>query len=169
MVAGSFPPGEVSADTPISRSGFSTRSMGREDSEGIACETCSDLMAADETHHQARPGARVPKVEIARRRGKPLAPTPLIVQAPCPVRTTPAPSALTAFAVLSTSSPSRRPVMVDSPSATAAIMTARCEQDLSPGARTEPAIRTTGLEARTHGASSALWTGLPDPIWPGAT
>ena len=30
--------------------------------------------------------------------------------------------------------------------ATAAIMIARCEQDLSPGARTEPAIRLTGLE-----------------------
>jgi hypothetical protein len=37
-------------------------------------------------------------------------------------------------------------VTVDSPSATAAIMTARCEQDLSPGARTDPAIRVTGLE-----------------------
>jgi hypothetical protein len=47
-------------------------------------------------------------------------------------------------------------VTVDSPVATAAIMTARCEQDLSPGARTDPAIRLTGLEIARMGLLSAF-------------
>jgi hypothetical protein len=40
-------------------------------------------------------------------------------------------------------------------------MTARCEQDLSPGALTDPAIRLTGLEIARIGFKSAfsgLWT-----------
>jgi hypothetical protein len=37
-------------------------------------------------------------------------------------------------------------VTVDVPSATAAIISARCEHDLSPGARIFPLIRATGFE-----------------------
>ena len=53
--------------------------------------------------------------------------------------------------------------MVETPDATAAIMTARCEQDLSPGARTEPLIRATGLEIARIGIM-ALWTASPGAL-----
>ena len=61
-----------------------------------------------------------------------------------PLCSTSAPSARSAAAVRSTSSPSSRPLMVVSPSASAPNIRARCETDLSPGARTRPLSRATG-------------------------
>ena len=73
-----------------------------------------------------------------------------------PVRSTVAPSACMALAVLMTSSPSSRPVIRVSPTASAPRIRARCEIDLSPGTRTRPLQR-----ARSGGRSAARleWLG----------
>src|SRR5882757_3672197 len=61
-----------------------------------------------------------------------------MLQAPSPVRSTAAPSARMARPVLMTSSPSKSPVILVSPTASAPRISARCEIDLSPGTRTRP-------------------------------
>ena len=60
---------------------------------------------------------------------------------PAPSRSTRAPSARTALPVLSTSSPSSKPLIRVSPTASAPRISARCEIDLSPGTRTRPLQR----------------------------
>src|SRR5229473_190852 len=69
---------------------------------------------------------------------KPATPTPRTDQAKSPDRSTFAPRARMALAVLSTSSPSSRPETRVSPTASAPRISARCEIDLSPGTRTRP-------------------------------
>ena len=75
-----------------------------------------------------------------------------------PVRSTVAPSARMALAVLMTSSPSSRPVIRVSPTASAPRIRERCEIDLSPGTRTRPGQRPasggrSAARRRRHGPS----------------
>ncbi len=70
--------------------------------------------------------------------GSAKAPLPSTRQRPSPSRSTLAPKAVMAAAERRTSSPSSRPSTSVTPCASAPRMSARCEIDLSPGARTTP-------------------------------
>ena len=105
----------------------------------VAVERRRDRTSGDRAEHQPASGARIAEIERVaparqsrrrRRRGRAIRPAPR--------RSTCAPSARTALAVLSTSSPSSRPLMRVSPTASAPRIRARCEIDLSPGTRTRP-------------------------------
>ena len=86
---------------------------------------------------------------------KPPTPTPLTFHAKSPVRSTLAPSARIALAVLSTSSPSSSPEIRVSPTESAPRIRARCEIDLSPGTRTLPV--SAPLERASSGVGWAEW------------
>ena len=97
---------------------------------------------ATNTHHQPHAGAGVAEVE-RRRRARPgrrrRGPAPPSARPTLLHRAARAPRS--ALAVLSTSSPSSRPVMRVRPVASAPSISARCEIDLSPGTRTRPRQR----------------------------
>ncbi len=107
---------------------------------GIAVECRRDRAAGDRAEHQAGtrfPNCRnraLPRARQSRRRRR---------RGPAssrsPERSTSAPSARKAFAVLRTSSPSSKPLIRVSPTARAPRMSARIEIDLSPGTRARPA------------------------------
>ena len=85
-----------------------------------------------------QPVPELPKSSAAAGSAKPPTPTPRTRQARSPVRSTTAPSAFMALAVLMASSPSSMPVMRVSPTASAPRIRERSEIDLSPGTRTRP-------------------------------
>ena len=116
---------------------------------GVAIEDRRDRAAGNGAHHQPAAGAGIAEIErllgLRRsRRRRRRAPT----RRNRPVRSTLAPSARMALAVLRTSSPSSRPEIRVSPTASAPKIRARCEIDLSPGTRTLPVRgRSNGLQA----------------------
>ena len=123
----------------------------------VAVEGRRDRAAGDRAHHQPAAGAGIAEIERRRRLGK--AADADAAHAPgaarrCAPRV--APSARMALAVLMTSSPSSRPVMRVSPTASAPRISARCEIDLSPGtrdaARQRPERRAVSGEGCRHGA-----------------
>ena len=110
-----------------------------------------------------QPVPELPKSSTASGARKPPDPDAADPPGPSPVRSTAAPSARMALAVLSTSSPSSSPEMRVSPTVSAPKMRARCEIDLSPGTRTRPlsGARAARGERRgggvVHVQSSAWW------------
>ena len=137
-VSGRRPPSAVSNRAPISQSGTVTRPIGLRDSEA------SPMQRAMRGVEAMRPSARrTPVPELPKSRSpfglmRPETPTPWMCQIPSAVRSTLAPKACMALAVLTTSSPSRRPEALVSPTATAPNIKERCEIDLSPGTRKMP-------------------------------
>src|SRR5262249_28472961 len=85
-----------------------------------------------------QPVAELPKSRTPLGSRKPPTPTPWRHHSPTPRRSTLAPKAAMALLVLRTSSPSRRPEIRVSPTASAPKIRARFEIDLSPGTRTRP-------------------------------
>ena len=106
---------------------------------GVAVEYRRDRAAGDRPHHQPAAGAGIAEIERGcglREARHPDARAP--TRRNRPVRSTLAPSACIDLAVLRTSSPSSRPEILVSPTASAPRIRARCEIDLSPGTRTLP-------------------------------
>ena len=122
---------------------------------GVAVEGRRDRAAGHRADDQPAAGAGIAEIERRRRlretrRRRPPEP----VQAPSPVRSTRAPSARMALAVLMTSSPSSRPAMRVSPTVSAPRIRARCEIDLSPA-------RGRGLRGpRAAGGQRRGWDGV---------
>ncbi len=123
---------------PIRSSGSSTRRMGRLRSEASPSKVAAIGQPATAPSISRQPVPELPKSRALAGSAKPPTPTPCTRHSPAPRRSTCAPSAATALAVLSTSSPSSRPLMRVSPTASAPNISARCEIDLSPGTRTRP-------------------------------
>ena len=101
-----------------------------------------------------QPVPELPKSSTPAARAKPPTPTPCTRQRPrrCARPRRPAPRM--ALPVLSTSSPSSRPEMRVSPTASAPKISARCEIDLSPGTRTRP---LSGPARRAAAEMAAAW------------
>ncbi|MGY4354848.1 hypothetical protein ACVW0J_001341 [Bradyrhizobium sp. i1.7.7] len=112
--------------------------MGRLRSEASPSKTAEIGQPATAPMTSRQPVPELPKSSGALGSAKPATPTPFTLQAKSPVRSTLAPSACMDLAVLRTSSPSSKPEIRVSPTASAPRMRARWEIDLSPGTRTFP-------------------------------
>ena len=136
---------------PIRRIGSSIRFIGRRRSEASPSNVAviGHPPAAPMTSRQPVP--ELPKSRAAAGAAKPPTPTPSTCHFSSPQRSTRAPSARIARAVLITSSPSRSPEITVRPTASAPMISARCEIDLSPGARRRP---FSGPDRR---AAMAVW------------
>src|SRR5450631_832537 len=138
-VSGSRPSSAASSTrAPIRSSGSSTRCIGR-----LLKEASPIKVAVTGEPATAPSASRTPVPELPKSSGpagwaKPPTPTPWMRHTPSPVRSSRAPSARMAAAVCSTSSPSKRPATVLSPTVNAPRIRARCEIDLSPGTRVRP-------------------------------
>src|SRR5579884_289524 len=145
--------GPVAARAPMVRSGSTTRSMGRRESEASPTSVTGKGAAA------SRPANRRMVVpELPQSSGPDGSRSP---RSPRPATTSPStstPRARRQPAVLSTSAPGERPRTRATPSATAFRISARWEMDLSPGTRTSPSRRRGALTV-------ASTTGPSDP-WP---
>ena len=138
-VSGSRPPSPPAIIlAPIRASGSRIRRIGRERSEASPSKTAAIGQPATAPMTRRQPVPELPKSSGFRGALKPATPTPRTDHAKSPVRSTVAPSACMDFAVLRTSSPSSRPDIRLSPTASAPRIRARCEIDLSPGTRTRP-------------------------------
>ena len=154
-VSGKRPPVPTwSARAPMSRSGSSTRCIGRARSDASPSKAATIGQPATAPMTSLAPVPELPKSRAASGCAKPLTPTPRTRHSPSPVRSTRLPSARSALPVLRTSSPSSRPEMRVSPTASAPKIKARCEIDLSPGTRTRPA---SGRERRAVSGDGAAW------------
>ena len=102
-----------------------------------------------------QPVPELPKSSAAAGSAKPPTPTPSTRQACSPVRSTVAPSACMALAVLMASSPSSIPVIRVSPTASAPRISERSEIDLSPGTRD-----AAGQRAGAAGGQRRGWFGM---------
>ena len=103
---------------------------------GVAGEEGGERMGGEQPHEEPRAGAGIAEIEHVVGLAQPADAD--AVDAPATVaRRAPAlaPSARMAAAVASTSSPSSRPSISVSPTASAPSISARCEIDLSPGTR----------------------------------
>ena len=123
---------------PISSRGSSTRRIGLERSEASPSKTAVIGQPATAPITSRQPVPELPKSSGACGCANPATPTPCTSHAKSPVRSTLAPSARIALAVLRTSSPSSRPEIRVGPTASAPRIRARWEIDLSPGTRTLP-------------------------------
>ena len=136
---GSRPPSRISkVRAPIFSSGSRMRRIGRV--RRLASPSNVTVIGQPATAPMAsrQPVPELPKSSAAEGSAKPPTPTPRTLQARSPVRSTAAPSAFMALAVLMASSPSSMPVMRVSPTASAPRIRERSEIDLSPGTRTRP-------------------------------
>src|SRR5690242_18347502 len=115
------------------------RRIGLERSEASPSNVAVTGQPATAPITRRQPVPELPKSSGEAGSAKPPTPTPLTFQANGPVRSTFAPSARMDLAVLRTSSPSSRPEIRVSPTASAPRISDRCEIDLSPGTRTFPA------------------------------
>src|SRR6185312_16005604 len=140
---------------PINSRGSSTRRIGLVRSEASPSKTAVIGQPATAPITSRQPVPELPKSSGTGGCANPPTPTPRIDQANSPVRSTWAPSARIALAVLSTSSPSSRPEIRVSPTESAPRIKARCEIDLSPGTRTLPARGP--LELACNGKGLAEW------------
>ena len=138
-VSGSRPPSPLAPTlAPINSRGSRMRRIGRERSEASPSKIAVIGQPATAPITSRQPVPELPKSSGAGGCANPATPTPRTDQANGPVRSTFAPSACIDLAVLSTSSPSSRPEIRVSPTASAPKISARCEIDLSPGTRTFP-------------------------------
>ena len=137
-VSGKRPSVAASVRAPIRSSGSSTRRIGRWRNEASPSKVAAIGQPATAPSMSRHPVPELPKSSAAAGSAKPATPTPRTIHAPAPRRSRKAPSACTAFAVLSTSSPSSNPLISVSPTESAPRIKARCEIDLSPGTRRRP-------------------------------
>src|ERR1035441_3433102 len=138
-VSGSRPPSAASITrAPIRSSGSSTRRIGRLLKEASPMKVAVTALPATAPIARRTPVPELPKSSGPAGWAKPPTPTPWMRHTPSPVRSSRAPSARMASAVCSTSSPSKRPATVLSPTVSAPRIRARCEIDLSPGTRVRP-------------------------------
>ena len=126
-----------STASPICTNGFSTRPMGRRDSEASPISRTRMSWPAIRPIISRMPVPELPKSMSVPGSARPPTPRPRTSHA-VPTLCTGQPIASSALAVLSTSSPSSRPQIVVRPVARAPSMRARWEIDLSPGTRTVP-------------------------------
>ena len=138
-VSGSRPPDRPTKRAPICSSGPVTRAIGRLFSEASPVNT--QVIGCDATRPISRRAAvpLLPMSSTCAGSARPPRPTPRTRHTPSSPRSARAPSRRMAAAVFSTSSPSSRPWMTVSPTATAPSISDRCEIDLSPGTRMVPA------------------------------
>ncbi len=120
----------------MSRRGTATRSIGRLAIEASPWSTVSPSIAETKPVSRRMP---VPELPTSMRcSGSRRLATPPSTYSSSPTRSARAPRAITASRVWRTSSPFDSPLTSERPSARAAISKARCEIDLSPGARKRP-------------------------------
>ena len=145
MASGMRPPSRASKRAPMRDSGSITRCIGRRRSEASPVMKLVKGWLARMPESRRAEVPELPSSSTSAGSRPPPTPKPRIRQVASPAScTTSAPSARKAAAVHSTSSPSSRPRTVVSPSARAPNISARCETDLSPGARTRPFRQATG-------------------------
>ena len=135
-VKGNRPPSRQSQLAPISPKGFSTRFIGRPRRDASPVKVALKPNPAAAPMISRTPVPALPQSMTSA--GSANTPRPTTRQAPSPRRSTSAPKARMAPAERLTSSPSSKPSTCVSPRASAPRMSARCEIDLSPGARTDP-------------------------------
>ena len=155
MASGMRPPSRASKRAPMRDSGSITRCIGRRRSEPSPVMKVVKRMAGQDARKQAGRGAGIAQVEHIGRllaaADAEAADPPHAVLLGGPWRRARAPRRPSR----STSSPSSRPLIVVSPSASAPNMSERCDTDLSPGARTRPPSRANGMGDQLEGAAEA--------------
>ena len=135
---GSIPPGLAVNSAPIWRSGSITRPIGRLDRLASPMKVAVSRWLATSPINNRVEVPLLPMSSAPDGCIRPPTPTPLTVQLPSQVRSICAPMARIAAAVASTSSPSSKPEILLSPTASALNISARCEMDLSPGTLSVP-------------------------------
>ena len=123
---------------PVCASGCVTRAIGRRVNEASPVNSADMPAPATTPITRRAPVPELPKSSAWVGVLKPAGPQPPTSQTPSPRLQTVAPNWRMAWAVASTSSPSKSPVMRLVPVAMAARISARCDIDLSPGTRKCP-------------------------------
>ncbi len=156
-------PSRVSMRAPIKASGSVTRRIGRFDSEASPTRVLSNACPASNPASSRMPVPALPQSSGRAVPRKPCRPTPRTTRSPAEGVSMRTPNCDNTAAVARVSSPSRKPLIRESPSAMAASISARCETDLSPGTRTLPCSgwpgwllqSSDGLKAAPPGRSPA--------------
>ena len=138
MRSGGVPSSRVSMRAPICASGPVTRRIGRRDSDASPTSTLSNGCAASNPASRRMPVPALPQSSSPSGALRPSTPTPWTMRVDGDGVSKRTPMRAKIAAVARVSSPSRKPSMRDTPSASAANITARCETDLSPGMSSTP-------------------------------
>src|SRR5579884_2594727 len=149
--------GSVSARAPMARSGSTTRSMGRRESEASPTRVTSKGAAASRPASRRMVVPELPQSSEPDGGRRPRSPRPTTTSP-----STSTPSARRQPAVLSTSAPGDSPRTRATPSATAFRISARWEMDLSPGTRTSPSRRRGALTVAS--TTPPRGPGPPGPV-----
>ena len=153
MVSGRRPPGLAAKLAPISDSGSMTRPIGRRESEASPMKVAVMGWLAIRPISSRVEVPELPMSSAVCGCSRPPTPTPWTCQR-LPCFSMLAPIAVSAAAVASTSSPSSRPSMTVSPTASAPNISARWLIDLSPGMVTVPESGPDMARDRGSGAEA---------------
>ena len=163
-VSGKRPAVAASVRAPMRCNGSSTRCIGRLRNEASPSKVAVMGQPATAPSMSRHPVPELPKSRGAAGAAKPPTPTPRTRHSPAAGRSTCAPSARNALAVLRTSSPSSKPLIAVSPTASAPMIRARCEIDLSPGTRTRPFKGPWRRAVRVGGSARIGKESSPRPL-----
>ena len=152
---GGKPPSSASMTARIEDSGSMIRRIGRREREASPIRTESKRCPARSPARRRIPVPELPQSRAPDGGESPSSPTPWTMRCETVGSSIATPSERNTAAVARVSSPSRKPVIRDSPSASAASMIARCEMDLSPGTVISPRIGPEGRLVQTTASLKA--------------
>ena len=154
IASGGNPAPLDSMRAPIFAKGSITRRIGRFDSDSSPISVVSNVCPASRPASRRMPVPALPQSTGALGAFNPSMPTPCTTRSLALGVSMRTPICANARAVARMSSPSRNPLMCETPSASEANITARCEIDLSPGTRISP--RSDSAGELTQVSASAL-------------
>ena len=138
MRNGGTPPASASMRAPMRESGSMTRRIGRLLSDSSPTSVLSKTCPASRPASRRMPVPALPQSSSPSAACRPSTPTPCTMRRDGDGVSIRTPMREKIAAVARVSSPSRKPSMVETPSASAANITARCDTDLSPGISISP-------------------------------